>query len=73
MNETEETIVEIARTVGLDSLQLHGDETPAMVRRLSRSFSVIKAIRVRKSFQASQLAPVPTRPALLLDGFDANQ
>lgn len=73
VNETEETMIEIARAVGLHSLQLHGDESPAMVRRLSRSFSIIKAVRVRKSFQARQLARFKDAQALLLDGFDAKQ
>ena len=36
VNETEEAMLEIARSVGLDQLQLHGDETPAMVARLER-------------------------------------
>jgi phosphoribosylanthranilate isomerase len=73
VNESEEKMVEIARAVGLDHLQLHGDEPPAMVRRLSRSFSVIKAVRVRKSLRASQFARFKHAKALLLDGFDANQ
>ena len=47
MNESEQKMLEIARAVGLDTLQLHGDETPATVARLKRSFPVIKAIRVQ--------------------------
>jgi phosphoribosylanthranilate isomerase len=73
VNETEEKMLEIARAVGLDRLQLHGDESPAMVQRLSRSFSVIKAVRVRKSLRMSQLSRFKSAKALLLDGFDANQ
>jgi phosphoribosylanthranilate isomerase len=73
VNESEEKMVEIARAVGLDHLQLHGDESPAMVRRLSLSFSVIKAVRVRKSFRMSQLTRFKHAKSLLLDGFDANQ
>ncbi|MFY9688510.1 MAG: phosphoribosylanthranilate isomerase, partial [Candidatus Acidiferrales bacterium] len=34
VNESEQKMLEIARAVGLDALQLHGDETPAMVARL---------------------------------------
>ena len=61
VNETEEKMLEIARAVGLDHLQLHGDESPAMVARLERSLPVIKAVRVRKSFRAAQLAPIQAR------------
>ena len=71
VNETEETILDIARTVGLGRLQLHGDESPALVSRLSRKFPVMKALRVRKSFRPSQLARFKRAQAFLLDGFDA--
>ncbi len=73
VNESEEKMAEIARSVGLAQLQLHGDESPAMVRRLSRSFSVIKAVRARKSFRATQLGRFKDAKALLLDSFDAKQ
>ena len=72
VNETEQKMLKTARTVGLDQLQLHGDESPAMVARLARSLPVIKAVRVRKPFRASQLAPFKRASALLLDGFDRN-
>ncbi len=52
MNETEEKMLEIARAVGLDHLQLHGDEPPALVLRLERILPVIKAVRGGKSFRA---------------------
>ena len=73
VNETEQTMLEIARTVGLDALQLHGDETPAMVARLKRSFPVIKAIRVKQSLAVGQLQTYRAATALLLDGFDAQR
>jgi len=73
VNESEEKMAEIARSVGLARLQLHGDESPAVVRRLSGSFSVIKAVRVRKSFRATQLSRFKHAKALLLDSFDAKQ
>jgi phosphoribosylanthranilate isomerase len=71
VNEGEEKILDIARTVGLDHLQLHGEESPAMVERLGRIFPVIKAVRVRKSFRAAKLARFKDAEAFLLDGFDA--
>jgi phosphoribosylanthranilate isomerase len=73
VNESEETMLEIARTVGLDFLQLHGDESPEMVSRLKRALPVIKAIRVQKSFREANLARFGSSDALLLDGFDARQ
>jgi phosphoribosylanthranilate isomerase len=72
VNETEENMLKIAQAVGLDRLQLHGHESAASVERLGRSLPVIKAVRVRKSFPASQLARFRHVSALLLDGFDAN-
>jgi phosphoribosylanthranilate isomerase len=73
VNESEQRILEIARAVGLDTLQLHGDETPAMVARLKRSFPVIKAIRVKPSLAAGQLQTYRAATALLLDGFDSQR
>ncbi len=73
VNESEEKMLEIARTVGLDRVQLHGEESPAAVQRLGRSLPVIKAVRVKKSFRAAQLARFKHASALLLDGFDAKQ
>ncbi|HKV04979.1 MAG TPA: phosphoribosylanthranilate isomerase [Candidatus Acidoferrales bacterium] len=70
VNEPEEKVLKIARAVGLDQLQLHGDESPAAVARLGRSFRVIKAVRVRKPFRAARLAPFKRASAILLDGFD---
>lgn len=72
-NESEAKMLEIARRVGLDQLQLHGDETPAMVQRLRRKLGVIKALRVRKPFRAGQftrhLAAYKRADAILLDGY----
>lgn len=70
VNETEERTLAIARTVGLDYLQLHGDESPDATRRLQRSFPVIKAVRVRDSFRLAHLARFRHCAAILLDGFD---
>jgi phosphoribosylanthranilate isomerase len=68
-NEKEAKMLAIARSVGLDQLQLHGDETPAMVARLVRQLRVIKALRVKKPFRAAQLAAFKQADAILLDGY----
>ena len=73
VNEDESKMLEIARTVGLAYLQLHGDESPAVVARLARSLPVIKAIRVRESFRPAQLARFKGATEILLDGFDRGQ
>jgi phosphoribosylanthranilate isomerase len=71
VNEPEREMLAIARRVGLDYVQLHGDETAEVVSRVRRSFRVIKAIRVRDSFRVAQLANFKHASSILLDGFDA--
>jgi phosphoribosylanthranilate isomerase len=73
VNEPEESMLAIARRVGLDYLQLHGDEPPEQVVRLKREIAVIKAIRVRDSFRPKQLDSFRRASAILLDGFDAHR
>jgi phosphoribosylanthranilate isomerase len=72
VNEPEPEMLAIARRVGLDYVQLHGDETAEMVSRIRRSFRVIKAIRVRDSFRVSQLGNFKRASSILLDGFDSH-
>jgi phosphoribosylanthranilate isomerase len=71
VNEPEPEMLAIARRVGLDYVQLHGDETPEIVSRVRRSFRVIKAIRVRDSFRVAELRNFTRASSILLDGFDA--
>lgn len=73
VNESEANMLAIARRVGLDYLQLHGDEPPEQVARLKREIAVIKAIRVRDSFRPKQLDSFGRASAILLDGFDAHR
>jgi phosphoribosylanthranilate isomerase len=70
VNESEAEMLEIAARVGLDYVQLHGDESPALVAHLARRVRVIKALRVRKPFHTAQLARFKGASAFLLDGFD---
>jgi phosphoribosylanthranilate isomerase len=70
VNETERKMLAIARSVGLDRLQLHGEEPPASVMRLTRSLPVIKAVRASDSFRPEDLAKFNHASAILLDGFD---
>lgn len=70
VNESEDRIREIARMVGLDYIQLHGEESPAAIARLRRTARVIKAIRVQRSFRVAHLDRFRNASAILLDGFD---
>jgi phosphoribosylanthranilate isomerase len=69
VNERDNDILKIARQVGLDYLQLHGEESPATIAHLARTVPVIKAIRVRDSFRPDELAGYKHVSAFLLDGF----
>ena len=69
VDEREENILKIARSVGLDFLQLHGNENPESAMRLARFFPVIKAARVENGFRPAQLAKFRRVRAVLLDGF----
>ena len=73
VNETEEKMLEIAREVELDRLQLHGEERPSLVLRLARTLPVIKAVRAGKSFRPAQLSRYKRASAILLDGFDSGR
>jgi phosphoribosylanthranilate isomerase len=73
VNEPEANMLAVARRVGLDYLQLHGDELPEQVARLKREIPVIKAVRVRDSFRPKQLDSFGRASAILLDGFDARR
>lgn len=73
VNESPEKLLEITEMVGLDRVQLHGEESPSTVKRIGRSVPVIKALRVRKSLRASELARFQDASAVLLDGFHAGQ
>ena len=55
VNESQEDVVQITKFVGLNGIQLHGDESDVYIAELkekTRSF-VIKAFRVSSTFQAS--------------------
>jgi phosphoribosylanthranilate isomerase len=70
VNETEENVARIAKEVGLDFVQLHGDETPSFVACLKKATRVIKALRVRPGFRSAELRKFARASAILLDGFD---
>jgi phosphoribosylanthranilate isomerase len=70
VNAREDDMLRIARAAGLSFLQLHGEESPEVVRKLQRIIPVIKAVRVRSTFRVSELGRFEQASAFLLDGFD---
>jgi phosphoribosylanthranilate isomerase len=59
-----ERVVKIAQGVGINTVQLHGNETPAYTRKISE-LRVIKAFRVADSFSVEVLAEYPADTYLL--------
>jgi len=48
VDENPETVATLARQIGLDAVQLHGSEPPAVCEALSRQTRVIKVFRVKE-------------------------
>jgi phosphoribosylanthranilate isomerase len=71
VNEKEAKLLEIAGRVGLDFVQMHGEENLSAIERVRKSLPVIRALRVNGAFRPVQLAPFKRAAAILLDGLDA--
>ena len=71
VNARETEVLRTVRAARLNVIQLHGDESPRAVSRLSQNFPVIKAFRVGQKFRAKALQKYGDAAAFLLDGFDA--
>jgi len=73
VNEPFESILEIAKTTGIDSIQLHGDETPALCEALARErFKLIKAFRIKDQSSVQPLQNF-NASAFLLDSYVPGQ
>jgi phosphoribosylanthranilate isomerase len=74
VNETPDKILEIAESVPLDAVQLHGDESADFVRKLKENFSgeTIKAFRVSESFQPEDVLKF-NADAILLDAYSKQE
>ena len=74
VNETPERTLEIARIASLYAVQLHGEESPAIVEELKMAGSlvVIKCFRVSNDFDAAEAAAFGA-DAVLLDSFSVSQ
>ncbi|MBN1575291.1 MAG: phosphoribosylanthranilate isomerase [Chitinispirillaceae bacterium] len=62
-DESAESIISIARKTGLDTIQLHGSETPVFCRQLP--YHIIKALGLRPDFDMSALESYPVAGILL--------
>lgn len=74
VNESASDVADWAALMGLDSVQLHGEEPPELAAALSRLFPVLKAFRVRPGFRLSALAryrAAARHGGFLLDSFSS--
>jgi phosphoribosylanthranilate isomerase len=60
-------VLRIARAVPLDSVQLHGDESPADCATVAAEFYVIRALKVDTEFSPARVGEFAACRALLLD------
>ena len=67
VDEDRERVMEIAAETGVSVLQFHGNESPEYWDRLD-SYKRIKAFKVGRDFQASELGRYRSAAAYLLDG-----
>ena len=70
VNESAENVITAATDIGLDAVQLHGDESPTFVEELKgrADCEVIKALRVSGAFKPEDATEYKA-DSLLLDGF----
>ncbi len=67
VNVAPEEIFAISQRVGFDIAQLHGDESPADVTRMSSSLPTWKAFQVGADFPANELEKYPDATGYLLE------
>ncbi len=74
VNESLTKIIEVAGIVKLDALQLHGEETPAFVKKLRArtNLEIIKAFRVSPEFQPEDVLQYEI-DAILLDAYSRHE
>jgi phosphoribosylanthranilate isomerase len=70
VNAAPEHIQEVAKTLRLDAVQLHGDEDRSMVSQIAAVAPVFKALRVGADFSAAALQNYPEATGFLFDAAD---
>jgi len=73
VNRLPADVIALRRLVGLDFVQLHGDEPPETVAELARSAPVIKVFRLETDFPLATLEEYPGVFAYLFDGANRGQ
>jgi phosphoribosylanthranilate isomerase len=70
VNETIDSVIEIAMSTGIDSVQLHGDESPSFCEEVNtrEGLQVIKALRASEEFAPQDARQYPVH-AIMLDAF----
>jgi len=69
VNWSPPAVAALASALGLHAIQLHGEESPAVVAEFAEAHPVIKAFRVRPGFRPAVLGRYHRAAAFLLDGF----
>jgi phosphoribosylanthranilate isomerase len=73
VNWSAEAIVALAGGLSLDSVQLHGDEAPSVVRECAKHCQVTKAFQAGARFQLKKLRSYSAASAFLLDAAGTGQ
>jgi phosphoribosylanthranilate isomerase len=73
VNWSADAIVALARALSLDSVQLHGDEAPSVVRECAKHFRVTKAFQAGTRFQLKDFRSYSAVFSFLLDAAGTGQ
>jgi phosphoribosylanthranilate isomerase len=73
VNASPADVTALRKSLKLDAVQLHGDETPDSVAQIARLMRVIKAFRVEPEFPLATLDEYPEAFAFLFDAALAGQ
>ena len=73
VNASPAEVTALRKSLKLDAVQLHGDETPDSVAQIARLMRVIKAFRVEPEFPLATLDEYPEAFAFLFDAAQTGQ
>ncbi len=73
VNASPADVTALRKSLKLDAVQLHGDETPDSVAQIARLIPVIKAFRVEPEFPLATLDEYPEAFAFLFDAAHTGQ
>jgi phosphoribosylanthranilate isomerase len=67
VNWSAEAVIALGRALSLDTVQLHGDEAPGVIRECAKYFHVTKALRAGAQFRLRDLRTYGAASAFLFD------